>query len=212
MQICYYHITFSCLWGKRWNILINLYEDASVTSPALILLLTCDWWMTGFNKIQSTLADLMKFGMQTYVKVCFLYGMGGCRVALVIIRSCVCVYVCYWRGAGGGITLMKNKFQKASITSAQAQAPAFAFQCEVQPPLFMTLYTSKPRPASLYLAHSLSPLIPIVTTSTGSPETLFVCTEGKRRRPVGWFGTSRRLIGDNKQEVNLDDVCIVARY
>lgn len=66
-----------------------------------------------------------------------------------------------------GITLMKNKFQKASITPAQARAPAFAFQCEVQPPLFMTLYTSKPRPASLYLArpHSISSLIPIVTSS-----------------------------------------------
>lgn len=79
---------------------------------------------------------------------------------------------------GMGITLMKNKFQKASITSAHAWAPAFAFQCEVQPPLFMTLYTSKPWPASLSLTHSisLSPLIPIVTSSPGSPET--VCVYG----------------------------------
>lgn len=45
--------------------------------------------------------------------------------------------------------LMKNKFQKASITFAQARASAFAFQCEGQPPLFMMLYTSKPQPSSL---------------------------------------------------------------
>lgn len=30
--------------------------------------------MTEFNKVQSTLADVMKFGMQKYVKVCLLYG------------------------------------------------------------------------------------------------------------------------------------------
>lgn len=53
-------------------------------------------------------------------------------------------------------------------------------------------------PYSLRL--SLSPLIPIVTTSPGSP-TLPVCIEGKRQRPVGWFGTSRHLMGDNMQEV-----------
>lgn len=144
----------------------------------------------------------MKFGMQTYVKVCCLYGMGGVQSYK---EQCVwmCVCVCVWLGEAGGITLMKNKFQKASITSAQARAPAFAFQCEVQPPLFMMLYTSKPRPASLYLAHShslsLSPLIPIVTTSPGS-----ICLYGgKRQRPVGWFGTSRLLMGVNKQEVQL---------
>ena len=58
--------------------------------------------MTEFNKIQSTRVDLMKFGMQTYVKVCFLYGTEGgrgCRVALVI-RS-VCVYVCVIGGGWG---------------------------------------------------------------------------------------------------------------
>lgn len=58
--------------------------------------------------------------------------------------------------------------------------------------------------ACLSLPHSLrlslSPLIPIVTTSPGSP-TLLVCIEGKRWRPVGWFGTSRHLMGDNVQEV-----------
>lgn len=100
---------------------------------------------------------------------------------------------------------MKNKFQKASITSAQARAPAFAFQCEVQPPLFMMLYTSKPRPASLYLTptRSLSlPHIPIVTTSPGSMfPSPCVCIDGKRQRPVGWFGTSRHLMDDNMQEV-----------
>lgn len=58
--------------------------------------------------------------------------------------------MCVWLG-GGGSCFMKNKFQKASITFAGAGAPAFAFQCAVQPPLFMTLYTSKPRPASLRL-------------------------------------------------------------
>lgn len=128
---------------------------------------------------------------------------GGCRVIRSNVFECVSVCVCVWLGEAGGITLMKNKFQKASITSAQARAPAFAFQCEVQPPLFMMLYTSKPRPASLYLAHShslsLSPLIPIVTTSPGS-----ICLYGgKRQRPVGWFGTSRLLMGVNKQEVQL---------
>lgn len=65
------------------------------------------------------------------------------------------VYVCEWEGLG--ITLMKTKFQKASITSAQACALAFAFQCEVQPPLFMMPYTSKPWPASVYLTLSISP-------------------------------------------------------
>lgn len=57
---------------KRWNILIYHYQDASVTSLTLILLLTYDWWMTESNKIHSIEADLMKFGMQTYVKECFL--------------------------------------------------------------------------------------------------------------------------------------------
>ncbi len=55
--------------------------------------------MPEFNKTQSTLADLMKFGMQTYVKVCFLDGTGGFRDALVIKRTgCiyVCVCVCDW--------------------------------------------------------------------------------------------------------------------
>lgn len=71
-------------------------------------------------------------------------------------RVHVFVYVCVnWGGLG--IMPMKTKFQKASITSAQASAPAFAFQCEVQPPLFMMPYTSKPRPASVYLTLSISP-------------------------------------------------------
>lgn len=153
------HQIFIPLRKKMKYFDIYRYEDASVTSLALILLLTCDWWMTEFNKIQSTLADLMKFGMQTYVKVCFLYGMWGGGV-----QSCLGYkeqWVCVIGGGGWGITLMKNKFQKASITSAQARAPAFAFQCEVQPPLFMTLYTSKPRPASLYLTHSDSLSLPL---------------------------------------------------
>lgn len=185
----------------------------------LILLLTCDWWMTEFNKIKSTLADLMKFGMQTYVKVCFCTGWGE------FIRSHVCVYVCDWRrerGGGGwrGITLMKNKFQKASITSAQARAPAFAFQCEVQPPLFMMLYTSKPRPASLYLTHScslsLSPLIPIVTTSPGSPETLSVWREREEESclwdgsvPAGiwWVTTCKKFISDSHRHWNMSTWC-----
>lgn len=97
---------------------------------------------------------------------------------------------------------MKNKFQKASITSAQARAPAFAFQCELQPPLFMMLYTSKPRPASLYLTLALSPLIPIVTTSPGSilPSACVCVQTEKRQRPAGWFWR-QRLTGDNIQEV-----------
>lgn len=57
--------------------------------------------MTEFNKEQSTSADLMKFGMQKYVGV----------------RGTVCVCAC---DGGGGIMLMKNTFQKASITSAHA--------------------------------------------------------------------------------------------
>lgn len=78
---------------------------------------------------------------------------------------------------------MKNKFQKASITTAQACAPAFAFQCEVQPPLFMMFYTSKPQPASLYLTFSL-PHIPIVTTNPGSTFPTvhtFVYIDGQRQ-------------------------------
>lgn len=54
-------------------------------------------------------------------------------------------------------------------------------------------------PRSLPLSLSLSPLIPIVTTSPGS-----ICLYGgTRQRPVGWFGTSRLLMGVNKQEVQL---------
>lgn len=170
---CRYVITkFSFHWGKRWNTWIYRYEDASVTSLALILLLTWDWWMTEFNKYNLLWQTWWNLECKRMLKYVFYMGweVWGWRVALVISSSvCVCV-----NEGAGGITLMKNKFQKASITSAQARAPAFAFQCEVQPPLFMTLYTSKPRPASLYLAHpdSLSPLIPIVTTSSGSPETV----------------------------------------
>lgn len=72
----------------------------------------------------------------------------------------VVVNVCA-NGEALGIMLMKTKFQTASITSAQACALAFAFQCEVQPPLFMMPYTSKPWPASVYLTL----YIPIVTTT-----------------------------------------------
>lgn len=122
--------------------------------------------MTEFNKEQSTSADLMKFGMQKYVGVCG--------------TACVCVCVCACDGGAWGIMLMKNKFQKASITSAHARAPSFAFQCEVQPPLFMMLYTSKPQPASLYLTRALSPPhIPIVTTSPGSTLPQPPCVDGE---------------------------------
>lgn len=185
MQICYYHIaSFSFHRGKRWNTLIYWYDDASITSLALILLLTCNWWMTEFNKYNLLWQTWWNFECKRMLKYVSIWDvcmcvLGGCRVALVIRSSvCVCLCACDIEGAGG-ITLMKNKFQKASITSAQARAPAFAFQCEVQPPLFMTLYTSKPQPASLYLSHpdSLSPLIPIVTTSPGSPETVGVYRE-----------------------------------
>lgn len=58
--------------------------------------------MTEFNKIQSTLADLMKFGMQTYVKVCFLYGTGwGGQSCLGYEELCVCMCVIGEGGAGG---------------------------------------------------------------------------------------------------------------
>lgn len=88
---------------KRWNILIYYYEDASVTSPALILLLTCDWWMTEFNKVQSTLADWMKFGMQKYVEVCVLYGT---------------VCVCDWGRCGGGFVfyIFRSPLVLSSLT------------------------------------------------------------------------------------------------
>lgn len=71
----------------------------------------------------------------------------------MFMHLCMCVYElgCL------GIMPMKTKFQKARITSAQASALAFAFQCEVQPPLFMMPYTSKPWSAFVYLTPSISP-------------------------------------------------------
>lgn len=52
--------------------------------------------MTEFNKVQSTLADWMKFGMQKYVEVCVLYG-----------TVCVCVI-----GGGVGEALGDHAYEK----------------------------------------------------------------------------------------------------
>lgn len=106
-----------------------------------------------------------------------------------------------WLG-GWGIALMKNKFQKASITSAQAQAPAFAFQCEVQPPLFMMLYTSKPQPTSLSPTLSFSPYPHSNHYPWVSRNTVRVCS-GNQTAACGmvWYHEAfdrRQLAGSSK--------------
>lgn len=173
---------------KRWNILIYYYEDASVTSLALILLLTCDWWMTEFNKVQSTLADWMKFGMQKYVEVCVLYGT---------------VCVCDWGRCGGGFggsRLWKINFKKPvlPLLRPKLQPLHFNVRCSLH-----YLWCFTPQNHGLPLSTSLRlslPHIPIVTTSLGSMfPSPCVCIDGKRH--AGWFGTSRHLMGDNMQEV-----------
>lgn len=75
----------------------------------------------------------MKFRMQKCVSV-------FAEWESVFVRLCMCVYELECLG----IMPMKTKFEKAHITCSQASALAFAFQCEVQPPLFMMPYTSKP--------------------------------------------------------------------
>lgn len=157
MQICYCPVKFSYRGGKkRWNILIYYYEDASVTRLALILPLTSDWWMTGFNKTQSTTADLMKFEMQKYVEVCVLYGMGG---VCACVRACVsvCAFACVIKGGWGeawGIMLMKNKFQKPvlPLLRPELQPLHFNVRCSLH---YLWCFTPQNRGLPLPLPHQL---------------------------------------------------------
>lgn len=143
---------------KRWNILIYYYEDASVTRLALILPLTSDWWMTGFNKTQSTTADLMKFEMQKYVEVCVLYGMGYmCVRAHVCMCVSVCAFACVIKGGWGeawGIMLMKNKFQKPvlPLLRPELQPLHFNVRCSLH---YLWCFTPQNRGLPLPLPHQL---------------------------------------------------------
>lgn len=65
---------------------------------------------------------------------------------------CLCMRV---NGEVWGSCLGKQNFKKPTLLVARALP--FAFQCEVQPPLFMMPYTSKPWPASTSLSLYIYP-------------------------------------------------------